>query len=82
MSEISTRLLEAHRGKACLERYEAIYRAWAAWRAAIVRAMAARLEQSDDDGYADDEIEALQSEMNHCQAVFEVLADMESPVQD
>ena len=65
---ISTKLVEARYNKESDARHEAMF---AAWRAAIINAMAARVEQVGTDW--DQELELLHFEMDHCSLVLSAL---------
>jgi hypothetical protein len=72
MSEvISTKLVEARYNKESDARHEAMLAAWRSWRAAIINAMAARVEQVGTDW--DQELELLHIEMDHCSSVHSTL---------
>jgi hypothetical protein len=68
---ISTKLVEARYNKESDARHEAMLAAWRSWRAAIINAMAARVEQVGTDW--DQELELLHIEMDHCSLVLSTL---------
>jgi hypothetical protein len=68
---ISTKLVEARYNKESDARHEAMLAAWRSWRAAIINAMAARVEQVGTDW--DQELELLHIEMDHCSFVLSAL---------
>lgn len=71
MSDVSKKLLERHRDQAAEIRFEKMLAAWREWRAEIIRAMAARVDETNVDN--DQELANLHGEFLHCNHVMNAL---------
>jgi hypothetical protein len=71
VTKLEPKFNDARYIKECCDRCDTFIRAWRVWRAAIVKAMAARVAIVGDN--YDQELEALMQEMQHASIVLDAI---------